>query len=184
MGDILFHQVEFLGHQVMEFLLAWRSCTTLNAFFFWIRMILKFLKNCVKKRSIWHPDFSTAAFKQVAKSQAGTGGWSYLISSDYTGGAGTRPSTFITSWHPLSVKKCIPLEFWDPIHGWRSSGYFTNSLHREPRSPPVRSVLVFAQWQQSLETTLVSLAGENGDDFLNALMEMLAQEIPHTLRKR
>ena len=158
MGDILFHQVESLGHQVVEFLLAWRSCTTLNAILYWIRIILKFLKICgTKKRSIWHPGFSTAVFKQVAKSQGGDWWMIILDSSDYTGGCGDP--AIITSWHPLSVMKCIPLEFWDPIHAWRSSGYFTNSLHREPRSPPVRSVLVFAQWQQSLETTLVSLAG-------------------------
>ena len=141
MGDILFHQVEFLGHQVVEFLLAWHSCTTLNAFLLnWNHPQIP--ENLwEKKRSIWHPGFSTAAFKQVAKSQGGIGG-------DYTGGAGTRHqpsdisavkpefSPIITSWHPLSVMKCIPLEFWDPIHAWRSSVYFTNSLHREPRSRP------------------------------------------------
>ena len=83
MGDILFHQVESLGHQVVEFLLAWRSCTTLNAILYWIRIILKFLKICgTKKRSIWHPGFSTAVFKQVAKSQGGDWWMIILDSSD------------------------------------------------------------------------------------------------------
>lgn len=136
--------------------------------FFWIRIILKFLKIVTKKNAV----FDIQVLAQLLSSRlqnlrVGIGGWSYLIFGDSDRWV-RGPGHHHIMAPPLSDMKCIPLEFWDPIHAWRSSGYFTNSLHREPRSPPVRSVLVFAQWQQSLETTLVSLAGENGDDFLNA----------------
>lgn len=130
-----------------------------------------------KQRSIWHPGFSTAAFKQVAKSQGGIGG-------DYTGGCGDP--AIITSWHPLSVKKCIY-----PIGILRSNSCLeiVRLLHQLASpwtqiSPREVSPCLCPMAAIPRNDIGESGGGERWRFFERQKMEMLAQDIPHTLRKR
>ena len=185
MGDILFHQVEFLGHQVVEFLLAWRSCTTLNAFFIELEASWNSWK-FVGKKAV----FDIQVLAQLLSSRLQNLRVGLAVTTPV--GAGTRPSshhgTPFLSWN---------VSHWNfEIHFFLLGDRQVTSPTRFKSSQQVMRLTVNPDLPRQVSPCLCPMAaiprndiGESGGGerwrFLERRkMEMLAQDIPHTLRKR